>query len=287
VTVLDRVQRLCGGGLGLDELRDELDAVLRPHVGWDSVAWSTMDPASVIVSRRYQTILRPLGATDDLRAAFVSGGSCWGTLTAYRADGAFSPVHVELVEEVGGAIAEGMRLAILRIAAQHPERLDDPPELLLVAPGDAGDDWPPELGPAIRAVAARVAKSAGPASARLRGPDGAWLVLHGSRVPGDERVAVIVERARALRLASVITRACGLSDREREVVELVARGYASKLVAAALGISAHTVDDHLKSIYAKTGTHSRGELLSLLFTSFYQPRVVAGVPPGPYGWFLE
>jgi DNA-binding CsgD family transcriptional regulator len=97
----------------------------------------------------------------------------------------------------------------------------------------------------------------------------------------------IVERARTMRLAAVITRACGLSEREREVVELVARGYATKLVARALDISAHTVDDHLKSIYAKTGTHSRGELLALIFTSFYQPRVEAGVPPGPYGWFLE
>jgi len=341
MALLDRVNRVCGAGLGLDDLPDELDAVLRPHTGWDVVAWSTVDPASVIVtscrlqgaaydpareaelfaneylyddvgkyvdlaagprhaaslsgvtggeltrSRRYEAIMRPLGAADDLRAAFVAGGSCWGTLTAYRTEGTFSQTAVDLLEQAGPAIADAMRLAMLRRAAAAPERIDDPPELLLVDPAGRDGDHDPELGPAIRAVAARAAKGDAPASARLRGRDGGWLVVHGSRLPGENRVGVIIERARALQLASVITRACGLSEREREVVELVARGYASKLIARALHISSHTVDDHLKSIFAKTGTHSRGELLALLFTSFYQPRVEAGLPPGPYGWFLE
>jgi DNA-binding CsgD family transcriptional regulator len=93
--------------------------------------------------------------------------------------------------------------------------------------------------------------------------------------------------ARPLELAEVVWRAFGLTAREREVVELVARGRANKEIAVALGIAVHTVEDHLKSVFAKTGVRRRGELTALLFHRFYRPRVHAGLEPGPYGWFLE
>lgn len=49
----------------------------------------------------------------------------------------------------------------------------------------------------------------------------------------------------------------GLSDREVEVLRLVARGGTNKDVARALGISAKTVQHHVAHIYAKTGVASR------------------------------
>jgi len=51
-----------------------------------------------------------------------------------------------------------------------------------------------------------------------------------------------------------------LSSREVEVLKLAAAGKANKEIAANLHLSYHTVVNHIKSIYAKTGVHSRAEL---------------------------
>jgi LuxR family maltose regulon positive regulatory protein len=53
-----------------------------------------------------------------------------------------------------------------------------------------------------------------------------------------------------------------LSDRERQVIELVAQGQSNKLIARALGLSPHTVKRHMARILDKTGQSSRGQLAS-------------------------
>lgn len=50
-----------------------------------------------------------------------------------------------------------------------------------------------------------------------------------------------------------------LSAREREILSLVARGLRAPEVATLLGISPHTVRDHIKSIYRKLDVSSRAE----------------------------
>ena len=55
-----------------------------------------------------------------------------------------------------------------------------------------------------------------------------------------------------------------LSPREKDVVRLVVEGLTSGEMADRLGISPHTVRDHIKHIYKKTGTGSRSELLGLV-----------------------
>jgi DNA-binding NarL/FixJ family response regulator len=53
-----------------------------------------------------------------------------------------------------------------------------------------------------------------------------------------------------------------LSDRELEVLNLIAEGQSNKLIAHALGISEHTVKTHVASILAKLGAASRTEAVS-------------------------
>ena len=55
-----------------------------------------------------------------------------------------------------------------------------------------------------------------------------------------------------------------LSPREQEVLHLVSRGLTTAAMAEELGISPHTVRDHLKHLYHKTGTKGRSELLGLI-----------------------
>ena len=50
---------------------------------------------------------------------------------------------------------------------------------------------------------------------------------------------------------------CGLTDREVEVLTLVARGFTTKEVASRLGISAKTADHHIQSVYGKIGVTTR------------------------------
>jgi DNA-binding NarL/FixJ family response regulator len=50
-----------------------------------------------------------------------------------------------------------------------------------------------------------------------------------------------------------------LTEREREVLQLVAEGLANKQIALSLSISEHTVKFHLSSLYAKLGVTSRTE----------------------------
>ena len=50
-----------------------------------------------------------------------------------------------------------------------------------------------------------------------------------------------------------------LTDRELEVLDLLARGLANKQIAASLGISEHTVKFHVSSIYSKLNITNRAE----------------------------
>jgi DNA-binding CsgD family transcriptional regulator/PAS domain-containing protein len=55
-----------------------------------------------------------------------------------------------------------------------------------------------------------------------------------------------------------------LSPRERDVLRLLVQGHDTAGLADHLGISPHTVRDHLKNVFRKTTTRSRSELLSAL-----------------------
>lgn len=50
-----------------------------------------------------------------------------------------------------------------------------------------------------------------------------------------------------------------LSDREIEILRLVAKGLSFETVSGLLGISTHTVVTHVKKVYRKLAVHSRGE----------------------------
>jgi DNA-binding NarL/FixJ family response regulator len=53
------------------------------------------------------------------------------------------------------------------------------------------------------------------------------------------------------------TRAPQLSERELEILQLVARGYSNPEIATAIGLSRFTIEDHTKKIYRKLAVNSR------------------------------
>lgn len=59
-----------------------------------------------------------------------------------------------------------------------------------------------------------------------------------------------------------------LTEREREVTQLILRGHSSESIGFNLGISLGTVKTHRKNAYAKLGISSQSELLSLFLQAF-------------------
>lgn len=68
-----------------------------------------------------------------------------------------------------------------------------------------------------------------------------------------------------------LARTCSLTGRERDVLELIAQGWTVDMVARQLVVSPDTVRTHLKHLYAKTGVHSRTELLDTVGVGCARP----------------
>jgi DNA-binding CsgD family transcriptional regulator len=105
-----------------------------------------------------------------------------------------------------------------------------------------------------------------PVHIRVRAGDGSWAVIETARLDDPGRtIAVSIHAAGVDEILRLVTRAYGLSDRERELVVLIARGLDTNAIAEQMFISRYTVQDHLKSVFHKIGVHSRLELLTGVF----------------------
>ena len=81
----------------------------------------------------------------------------------------------------------------------------------------------------------------------------------------------LIEPAKATEIAPIIVQAYDLTDREQQITRLIARGARTAEIAGELYLSAHTVRDHVKAIFAKVGVSSRGELVARLFADHHEP----------------
>jgi DNA-binding CsgD family transcriptional regulator len=244
-------------------------------------------------SPRYRDIMRPLGLGDELRAALVADGQCWGYLCLHREDGhaGFTPAEAAALARLAPHIAHALRHAMLLLASPPAATSPLRPGILLLT-DDLGliaatpeaeqllslidHDGPHRslLPTAVYAVAARLralerGEPTGSAlpSTRIATCVGSWLNVHASRLisPTDSgQLVVILEPVEPRAMVPLILSAYRLSGREAEVARLVLRGHPTHAIADTLHISQHTVQDHLKSVFDKTGVHSRRDLIAHL-----------------------
>lgn len=252
-------------------------------------------------SPMYQRWIEPYGARQMMATGLrTRAGGIWGVATLYRFDGRdlFGEEDLESMRAVAAPLAEGARRGLLIGEARDPDGPDAPGLLVLsqdwsiesATPDamrwlnelpdgnvDAGD-----LPSAVYAVAGRALRTArgtdSPgevAFARVLSRAGRWMVLHGASLvtDGEPRAAIIIEPAHGSRISQLLMAAHGLTDREQEITRLVLQGHSTTEIATQLFISAHTVQEHLKSIFDKTGVRSRRELVGKVFFSHYEPRV--------------
>ena len=250
----------------------------------------------------------PVG--DELRVSVVADGTYWAAAGLLRDPESpwFTQEEVRFLASLSSVLAEGFRRAMVRVAVT-----DDPTGApgVLVMDEDGGVEsispaakqWldelletpsPPEPHQArvVQAVAARArAHSSGGVSgarARVQTRSGRWLLLYATPLAAgaQSRVAVIIQPAGLHDIAPLVAQAYGLSARERDVTRLCVQGLPTKEIAASLHISPYTVQDHLKSIFDKTGTRSRAELVGQVFLEHYVPRwEELGDLPG--GWNVQ
>ncbi|MGD0228947.1 MAG: response regulator transcription factor [Syntrophorhabdales bacterium] len=56
----------------------------------------------------------------------------------------------------------------------------------------------------------------------------------------------------------------GVTEREREIIDLVCRGCTNREIAASLSLSEHTIKAHLNRIFRKCNATSRSKLITLM-----------------------
>ena len=267
----------------------------------------------LVSSYRYREILEPLGLGDELRAALITGQACWGFICLHRElhSPNFTQADAAWLDALAPIMAAGLRASLISQAAttgsEETGVIILEPDLSVVAMSGAAErwlsevsdaDWPAqrELPSVVLGVAAQLqAQDSGrrpteSSGARLRTRSGVWLMVRGSRLSGlgiEGQIAVVLAPAAPVEMASMIMQAYDLTQREREVTGLVLQGTSTKEVGAAMRISSSTVQQHLKSIFDKTGVRSRRELAAQIFASQYQPRLRSERPVGRTGWFSQ
>jgi DNA-binding NarL/FixJ family response regulator len=217
---------------------------------------------------------------------------CWAFLELWRIEsgGRFTSAEAEFLSEIAGRVTEALRRCQARVfefaapacgrtgpvvlvlspdldvRAQTPETEQ---YLTVLVPPDA-DRHPIPAG-AYNVAAQLLAVESGvddhPPFARVHLAAGVWLTLRAARIgdttPIEERdVAVTIESASTAERLALYVRACGLSSREAELIGQLATGADTHHIAQMMFLSEHTVQDHLKSIFAKTGVRNRRTLLT-------------------------
>lgn len=233
--------------------------------------------------RRFRDFLAPrFGFTDELRLVCRSQNSTWGGLALYRGGGEhpFTVDDAQTLASSSSAIADAIRRALFEWGTPKVSAGDGQAVIIVDADGrvrsltpaarariaDLGGWDVGALPTCILAVAA-AARIANPATTRALGRGGGWLTLRATELdaPTDRPdVVIVIDVARPADISPLTLVARGLTVREQDVATLVLRGASTRVIAEALHLSPHTVQDHLKAIFAKTGVNSRRELIAQL-----------------------
>ena len=101
-------------------------------------ALSTSTGGDLARSRRWDEIMRPAGASDELRAGLQIGGQCWGSLSLYRASASrpYASDDIQHVSQVLPQVAAGARGAwASRTAASAARPAEGPGTIIVTAAG--------------------------------------------------------------------------------------------------------------------------------------------------------
>jgi DNA-binding CsgD family transcriptional regulator len=256
--------------------------------------------------------MRPQGYADELPAVLRVGDVPWGIVTLWRQEGeaAFTAAEAEVLADLSTPLADSLRRLVLTDGLDEGDAaaagsitgvgmlmFDD--RLRLVSANEHAAAWLDQLPTrellptryglrlplwlvvtAARARESLIHGGDGFARSRVRSRRGRWVVGQASSTYDAEGApactAVTLDAASPAVVAPILVRAYGLTERERDITRLIARGAGTAEIAADLHLSPHTVRDHVKAVLTKVGVSSRGELVARLYCTRDEPALVAG-----------
>ncbi|MEU4526397.1 LuxR C-terminal-related transcriptional regulator [Amycolatopsis sp. NPDC024027] len=234
---------------------------------------------------RRKEVLRSQGIGDELWMPLTSEGRHWGSLALYREsdEPLFTRNDARAAAQLAPTLAGAARNSWIT-----PVRSPLPPPshagvLLLDSTGEkvgttlTTDQWlarhdrtTQSEQPIIDCLRARLngqPEEDGTANTLIRDAHGSWVNISASRIVDRNEsgvVAVTFEAAPPEVISDVLLHAYPFTERERQIVSLTIGEATNKEIGAYLKLSRFTVADYLKSIFAKTGAHSRNDLARVM-----------------------
>jgi DNA-binding CsgD family transcriptional regulator len=272
-------------------LEEHGDITSKPRLVLDanaSIALSGATRGDLARSRRWRECLQPYGIGDELMTVCRDRHGCWGSVELMRdtSDRPFGEDELRLLRQVAPTLGTLLRGSLARVRPDPVAEAMPPAPATLILDRDLRmvgwtatlREWLarlPTVGdmlpPAAYEIAARVltphdAVHGLPVRVRIGTPSGAWIAIEGARLEGSDpgRVAVTIRAATADETFDLLCKVHDFTTRERQLAGQVRGGLGTRELAVELGISSYTVQDHLKSIFDKTGVRSRRELVSHL-----------------------
>jgi DNA-binding CsgD family transcriptional regulator len=264
--------------------------------------WTTLEsnvPMTLVVatdgdrstSQMWNELLVGYGIDDVASMVFRDQYGCWGFLDLWRTDGVFVSDECALLSRLAAVVSQSLRRSLATTFVAHasaPDQDSGPAVLLLsdglemltqtpqtdaylraLLPTDTGRS--PVPAAAYNVAAQLLAREQGvdahPPVARVHLRDGVWVTLRAARIeqttaPDAAAIAVSIELTPPVERSALYARVVGLSERETELLHHLVRGSDTRELAQRLFMSEHTVQDHLKSIFAKTGVNTRRMLIA-------------------------
>ena len=232
-------------------------------------------------SPRLHEVLAGQGFSRELRLALRSGTTLWGALVLLRERGRapFSDEEAVATATIAQPLTRAVKRISVRPRGQVPPPL--PPGVAIIGPDDAAEaispqaavwfsDFPMDADESVPygvlQAAAATRNEHGVQSdhlARIRTRSGRWVSLAACPLGGG-RVAVVLQPAATDQLLPAMAAWHDFTPRQVDVLRLLLQAHSVKQIARRLQLSPHTVEDHLKTLYRKTGTNSQQELLATL-----------------------
>ena len=240
----------------------------------------------------WRELLDRYAVNDVASLVFRDRFGCWGFLDLWRSDSGdrFTNDEAEFLAAIAEPVTEALRRCQARtfdVATTAPARTGPAvlvlsPELAVRAQTSETEEYlrvlvPPDTdrrpipAGAYNVAAQLLAVESGvddhSPSARMHLAGGIWLTLRAARIgeattPAQRDIAVTIEYSSPAERQALFVRACGLSAREAELLGHLLTGADTRHIAQRMFVSENTVQDHLKSIFAKTGARNRRTLLA-------------------------
>ncbi len=230
-------------------------------------------------------LLAEYGVGEELCLLLRDPRGVWGVLYLLREAGGrpFDSGDARRIAEVGPSLITALR-GYVTAGPVAPSVHAPPPSVLIVAADGRIGAMTPQARPWLEAMTARqnvpgwlTESSFAALAAAARNPRGPyprlcvpsvgsgwWTAIEAQPLGDDGDVAVMIQRATGTLLLPSFCDWYAITARERQIVHHLQDGSAPKQIARLLDLSVHTVNEHLRAIFRKTGTCGRNELVAAI-----------------------